>query len=120
MKKKKDNKESGSFVINDLSSLSLAFVSIFVLCFFGAIIMPLLVINYFYFFILGAIVNGFLIVDYKISKYIVISFSKKDYTPLKWFVYVFVFIIFAIVIGYFLSGQEFVSNIYDTIIGAMK
>jgi hypothetical protein len=61
-------------------------------------------------FLYGAVVSGFLLIDYFLSRWIGASASVGDSEPLKWTVVVVGFIIISVIIGKFLEKTAFVKR----------
>jgi len=62
-------------------------------------------------FIYGAVVSGVLILNYKFSRWIVVSAVENNFEPLKWVGYISGFIIVSIVIGRSLQKLKIVKKL---------
>lgn len=61
-------------------------------------------------FLYGAVVSGFLLIDYFLSRWIGASASAGDTEPLKWAARIVGFIIISVIIGKFLEKTAFVKR----------
>ena len=59
----------------------------------------------------GSVISGFLLVVYKISRWIGISTQEQNYVPMRWFVYIVGFIVLSWIIGTILDKTKIIDKI---------
>jgi len=62
-------------------------------------------------FIYGAIFNGILFIIYKFSRWVGVSSVENNFDPLKWTIYIIIFIIGSIIVGRFIQRLKFVKDL---------
>jgi len=110
--KTKKDKEENSGVMDQLGALG---VGLFALFFILTIVAIGLVIKYFFWFVCGAILNGLLYLDYKLTKYLIDAYKNKNFKPLKWYLFIVGVVCLSILVGYYLSKLDFINDIWIAI-----
>ena len=79
--------------------------------FFASLLTIFLLSKNFRQFIYGAFVSGILLLNYKLSRWIGVSTMENNLNPLKWFGFIFGFVIVSIILGRLLQKTKFVKNL---------
>jgi len=62
-------------------------------------------------FVYGAVVSLFLLINYKLSRWIGVEAGSSNFAPLKWTIYIIGFVVVSIVIGKFVQKLKFIKKL---------
>jgi hypothetical protein len=65
--------------------------------------------------IIGSIITGIILIVYKISRWFGISTEKGNYVPIKWFIYITIFIVLSWLFGILLEKNKRINKIIKSL-----